>query len=621
MAVLDLEFDPQAYGAQMKIGFSTRLNLKTILSLLGILLSLTLYSELGRLGYANEKLPPYTCAFDDGSWYSGSRLSSWNKPDREPTLDGKKLFSTKKQIVWFKNNQIEEPQTPLSYIELYGGDILPGRVIEQRQVGGRAESVLVVDPAFSFSLPNSEQKSIRVKESWVQRIVEAADREYSRLEPNTLRTRDGKNINARSLRWRDGGIEALTESGLEKFELSNLQEVHYSQRKPWEVYIDLLAGLSPSADARIFRVETSGGVKLTSTTDRFLPDVRGGNSNKEDNWFHLLQPVWSLDPIWVKHIEIYKRQYFEPEEPPLSFFEVENVLYRQPLGVIFPLKINSNVLGGILQSQDQDFGWGFGVHAETSMTFSFPEEAIALQSRFSLDPSVGQGGCVQVFILDGLGKELYQSPIVVGSEKTYDTQWVQFGQTVGNKKITLVCDAVLGDRRPSGADPLDIRDHLNWLEPKVKLDPFILNKKIQSRVEQFIPAWVGWNVVGSKGYSFKRDNFLDRHNYKAPHFRQAVHPRPPFLRLERPIQVKDEKSRIELFVGKPSHSYWNVQFIVQVENEKPRVYTVPNWNSQHRHPPLIVPLGQFAGKEVNVKITQLEKGPTARVHWDDIQIH
>ena len=571
--------------------------------------------------YANEDLPAFTCSFTDGSWYSGSQLSNWNKPDREPTLDGKKLFDTKKQIVWIKNNHIERQADPISYLEFYGGDILPGRVVDQVLLGGRNESALVVLPSFSFSLPSSDQKNIRVKESWVKRIVSDSGQGYSRLETNTIRTRKGDNSKFRSLRWQEGGVEALTESGLKRVELDDLSEIHYSPKDPWEVYIDLLAGLAPGDQERIFQIVTSTGLRLTSSTDRFLPESRGGNSNEENNWFHLVQPTWSLDPIWVRHVEIYKRNYFEPNQPPLSYFEAESVHYRHPLGTIFPYKIDKNVLGGVLQSKNQDYGWGLGVHAETSITYSFPKEVVAFQSGFTLDPVVGNGGCVQVLILDGLGKKLYQSPILVGSQTSYSTGWIQFPASRATKKLTLVCDAVAEENRPSGADPLDIRDHLNWLEPTVKLDPYLLKKKIRSRLENFVPAWKGWDLSGSKGYSFEPINFLDRYNYKAPLFRQSVYPRLPFLRLERSIFVKDENSRIQIFVGKPSRSYWNIKLLVQVNNEKPTVLTVPSWGIPDRVKPLNVPLGTYAGKDVKVKITQLDKGPTARIHWNDIRIH
>ena len=47
-----------------------------------------------------------------------------------------------------------------------------------------------------------------------------------------------------------------------------------------EFLLDLLARLAPGPDARLFRLSSIEGLRLTGSTDRFYPDNRGGNQRE-----------------------------------------------------------------------------------------------------------------------------------------------------------------------------------------------------------------------------------------------------------------------------------------------------------------------------------------------------
>ena len=47
---------------------------------------------------------------------------------------------------------------------------------------------------------------------------------------------------------------------------------------------------------------------------------------------------------------------------------------------------------------------------------------------------------------------------------------------------------------PRGADPWDIRDHFDWLEPMVELDAEKLPSELLQRMGRLVPAWEGWTV-------------------------------------------------------------------------------------------------------------------------------
>ncbi|MEO1998205.1 MAG: hypothetical protein ABGZ17_23420, partial [Planctomycetaceae bacterium] len=60
--------------------------------------------------------------------------------------------------------------------------------------------------------------------------------------------------------------------------------------------------------------------------------------------------------------------------------------------------------------------------------------------------------------------------------------WLSLRQFTPNpQKLILVIDA-LEENHPSHADPLDIRDHADWLEPTLKLDPIGLQNAILKQV-------------------------------------------------------------------------------------------------------------------------------------------
>jgi hypothetical protein len=61
------------------------------------------------------------------------------------------------------------------------------------------------------------------------------------------------------------------------------------------------------------------------------------------------------------------------------------------------------------------------------------------------------------------------------------------------KTIVLQSDSVLTNK-PAGADPLDIRDHINWCDPLLGLDPAAVQSDFDKRLPQRCLAWDGWEV-------------------------------------------------------------------------------------------------------------------------------
>ncbi len=137
-----------------------------------------------------------------------------------------------------------------------------------------------------------------------------------------------------------------------------------------------------------------------------------------------------------------------------------------------------------MRSDQQASGWGIGVHADNTLWFELPPFVRSFQARIGLDDSVGTGGCVRVRIFANVpeGKPLYESPFLVGSQQVIDTGLIDLPGPVDGRRLLILVTDQAHQGRPQGADPLDIRDEFNWIEPVLGLDPKHLQTEIQKRL-------------------------------------------------------------------------------------------------------------------------------------------
>lgn len=562
----------------------------------------------------------YTAGFEDGSWIRHASISNWNHHDREPEIGGRSLFGQEPRVTWLRRHG--QPPLPRveTCLEFHGGDLLPGRIVARRVEGGRREAILVVEPHFTFTLPGSRnERELRVRESCVKRITREEGEGAPPTPPGTLRFRDGRVRAFRSLRWVGDEVQLLTESGLETVPADSLLQVHYPARDAWTSYLDTVAALAPGPGERILRLTHESGLRLTASTDRFRATNRGGNQSNPGYWYHLVHPAWSLDPIWLSHPAVIERVYFEPERPPLTLFAPDRVEYRQALGARFPWRLDRSVLGTTLATQERDFGWGFGVHAHTELAFDLPDLVTGFRSRVALDRRAGEGGCVRAGIRDARGHVLHEGELLIGSSTHREVDWIALPDRAGGRSLVLVADAALEDHPPE-ADPLDIRDHLDWLEPRLRLDPARLRAELGRRATHSMAAWAGWKVEGAGGFAFERTNTLESAGNDRQRILQPVTAQPPFLRLSRSVRVTDESARLEILAGLPPGTYEAIHLEVRVNSEEPVLLKVGRWSTWQPPEPLVVSLGEHVGEQVTIQITQVASGPKSRVHWEDLAL-
>jgi hypothetical protein len=199
-----------------------------------------------------------------------------------------------------------------------------------------------------------------------------------------------------------------------------------------------------------------------------------------DRWVHMIHPTWSLDPLWLRFDHVLTRLHFAPEEVPLSRVAPISSQQKSTFGQQFHWFVDRNANGNLLRNQEQMQGWGIGVHATNELRFPLPESAISFRVRIGLDQSVSHGGCVRasIHLNDPKAKPVFQSDFIVGSQTLIDSGEINLKDQNQAAELILMADSA-HEGRPDGADPFDIRDHLNWIAPLLRLDKKQLLSDVQ----------------------------------------------------------------------------------------------------------------------------------------------
>lgn len=430
-----------------------------------------------------------------GQRIAGEKLADWHQRDAKPRLDNQSLLEPGNPLKWLRDRSLPLAAAPTAFVETQTGDVLPGTVTEARS-GLEAPfdplpPHVVVEPAVELSPPaKPEHATIRVVTAALRRIVwqRQSRKEY---QPDTIFFRDGRSLTYRALRLGPGFVSVLLDDGSQKFPWSDLAEVHFPRTDFWPAYFDDLAVGCASAASQLMQMETSSGLVATTSLDRLALRFEGQPQNA-DGWAHGIQPGWSLDILWVPCRDIAMRRLFVASQVPLSRVMPTRVLAESLLaGSGRPPRVNQSVHGGPLQTAQVDFGWGFGVQARSELAFELPSGVKSFRGGVAIDRSSGTGGCVRarVFANASGTQPLWESPFLVGSQTAANFGTIALGGSpAGQTQLVLQVDPA-HEGRPAGADPLDIRDAVNWLDPVLELDPAHVQAELDRRLAGRFSAW------------------------------------------------------------------------------------------------------------------------------------
>jgi hypothetical protein len=565
----------------------------------------------------------FSAQFASGKRLNGAEIFDWQDEKADPRLDNQKLFFSGDRVLWIEDNSIAPSELPDAYVEFFGGDRLPGRVLEyrtgQESPFRKSPPCLIVMPEGAVDWPETKRLAgLPVVTRWLRRVVWQA-RDDDRYRPGTLFYLNGRQIEFRALRWSKTSVRLLLEQETREVGFDQIAELHLPRPAPapWEAWFDQLATLLPDGSGLVVQVETGDGVRATASSGRFNAAAHG-DAGKPENWHHAVQPAWSLEPLWLPHRAIRMRRFFSPHEVPLSAIEPTRSVQKANLAGGWNFELDRNVHAWPMRCAEHAFGWGYGVHAYSELGFELPASARTFRTQYGLDRAAGSGGCVRAAIFAGpaTGQALHRSDHVIGSAKSHDTGPLSIA---GATQLTLVVDPAQNDR-PPGADPFEIRDSFDWLQPVVELDPEALRMELERRSESSLWAWPGWTIVNARTKPCMISIAWDQQRPPARRCRVEVAPREAFFSIARKLEIGEQHRFLVMSVNRLDKETGPSRIQVRFNGRAAAEFEVPIRSAPADPDPLLVPVDRYRGKTVDVEIVQMALAPQARVEWRGIDL-
>ena len=580
----------------------------------------------------------YSAGSADGSRVAGGQLTEWQAPTAVPKLNGKPLFDPANPVRWLRaeppaggpSSDSGPPNSSgESCIEFFGGDRLPCTVEEYRSGAEnwreRQPPHLVVKPLAGIDSPGTPPRTtVRIAVDWIRHIVWKR-RDGRPADPATIHLADGRTIFFRSLRWSTRGVLVLHDQGTERIPFDDIAELQMPVRDGWDAYFDTVAMLAPDAASRLMRLETAAGLVATTSLERFRAT---GNPPDPRSWQHLVQPAWCLDPLWLSNPEIRMRRFFLPQEVPLSTIAPTSVKRDAKFGGGWSWQTDRSVQGTPLEARrapldpkPTPFGWGFGVQSRCDLVFPLPTIVTAFRSSVALDALARSGGCARASVhANAAGEQpLWQSGFLVGSTEVADTGSLSLaGPDGGQKSLVLVADTA-HDGRPTGADPYDVRDLVDWLEPVVSLDPDKLKAVVQTRLPQTIAAWQGWSLDAKEAETLVVTNAVDpAAAADIAGYRRLAIATGAELSFDREWTVAPDQRYLAIAVTRPPGTSAS-RFEVRIDGQSVAVADVPERKPGQLPPPFLLPIGRFVGKNIGVEVIHLPADDKSLVEWHALE--
>lgn len=552
--------------------------------------------------------PRYVAVWPDGSQATADEVHDWGRSDSRPALAGRLFFDPKNPVRSITDTTLLRPRPIDTYVEFRGGDRLPGRVVKfvdaEREAGVPAH--LIVEVAGELGLPNVFSRSqVRVIPDWVRRIVQRPPPGVN-VPSRAVRVAGGGNIPFQELRWRSDGVEVLTDTGVKPFAFADITLLDSGSGNPWEAWHRQLAVLSPGLDSLIVRVDLADGTRLTTSLERLKPRSQGGDD--PGKWFHLLQPAWSLDLLAAPHRKVRTRTCFASHEVPLSAIEPSasrhHAIFSQAWGT---MRFDENVRGEPLRAASREFAWGFGVHAHHELEFELPSSARQFRTKLGLDPWAGPGGCARGRVQHG-EQTLFESPLLVGTAPALDCGPLPL--RAGRARLLLIAEADARER-PQGADPFDIRDIFNWLEPVVELDPARLRRDVEPHYFAVHPLLADWTADPGDAGNWRLVNRFDDTDGGSPLFRQMLFLEAP-LTLTRRLTINPMRPTALLRLGASSAQS---RFEISINSRRVLRGSLPGQAVSPEALSILVPLKAAAGGSVEFTIRLDPVGKSAFIDW------
>lgn len=578
----------------------------------------------------------------DGTRIQADSIKDWHDNNAKPQLAGHAVFDPNRPVRWIIDQAVPLADKPVAWVEMCGGDLLPCRVMNfQRAENWSFESLgeyLIVEPLVDVDFPGRPiTPFLRLSTEWLKRVVfEQKTGIPAEYQPGTVFLHDGSRISFRVVRWSSSGLSVLTESGVKTLLYSQVAELHLPQRDAWESYFEQLAVLTPDLSTRLIQVTASHGLQITVSTERFVAK-HSGDADKSENWYPMLHPVWSLDPLTVPFRTIRCWRFFTPDQPPMTLFEPDGFRKDPVFSTGWNWIANRSVQSKALRNNRLLSGWGFGVHAPATLTFPLHPVVRQVRSHVGLDHVAGPGGCVraEMALQSRATQPFYRSDILIGNEKSADTGWKSISTEQENSERLLLTADPMIEGRPAGSDPFDIRDCLDWLEPEWKLDAEQLRREISHRNSGRLPAHHGWTISGqlsprpienkeSSGPVQKDEsaesaliyrNVWDNTVPEDERVRMLVRPARQFAVFSQKATIEPDHRWLAICLSRPAENTDSATLIVRIDGKVAGEAEVPARSSRLDPDPVLIPIHEFQGQTALVEIVLMSSGDKSFVDW------
>ncbi|MBS0260563.1 MAG: hypothetical protein JSS02_01295, partial [Planctomycetes bacterium] len=240
---------------------------------------------LAACGVVQAQSLRFTAQFASGKRLSGKEILSYHDSQVEPHLDSTRLLAPEDRALWIEDTSLSPALDPPACVEFFGGDRLPGKVTEFRTGTesslSRTAPSLVVVPTAAVDWPDAPRpQGVAVATRSLRRVIWQR-RDDSRYRPGTLFYADGRQVEYRSVRWQRQSVRILVDQESREVPFDQIAELHLPRLDPWDVWFQQLAALAPDLTGVLLQVETSDGVRITTSMKRSFPTFRGEGGNPD----------------------------------------------------------------------------------------------------------------------------------------------------------------------------------------------------------------------------------------------------------------------------------------------------------------------------------------------------
>ncbi len=407
-------------------------------------------------------LRDYIAVTADGRMFSDDRLQ-WRSPNQLPLL-GELDLCGELAARLLLSRVAAATAAAGAWVELHNGDFLPGQVERFTAAVDEAPACLQVRIPDWLEQPFRDAPPARVRMTWVRRIVRR--RVADHYAPKTLWLADGRRLSWFAIRWAADSVTCLTDQGRSTHALSDIAELHLPRREDvWDTVLEELRELSSDVDAILVEAEIPDALRVTAAIKSARPFAPRPDAANED-WAVSLQPIWAVEPIWVRPMRVKRWRFFPARVVPLT--RLHRIQGDAPS---VRCRSNSDLRGDVLcDALDQPAPWGWACQAPAVLSFAAPPLPAQLVSGLALDGRMGDGGCVQGEIAwnDAAAPAAVRTAVLSGRGRRHDELGpIRLDEAVHS--IHLRLNATPPDA-PPGSDEGDLRDAANWLSPRVELD-------------------------------------------------------------------------------------------------------------------------------------------------------